>query len=283
MSPAAIQGQAIFWAGCLELLFVLMSALMIVNYRRAARGRLDRNAYVGIRIPMPQRSRQAWEAADRVAVRSAPFYMLFNIIMCTGLFTAAWHGWRFVVFLIGGAGLFAITTLMTWTSFRASKAANAVDRDTDHRTTPSSAATPRAETPAHTQPLSDRQKAVGAWICAVACCGLSLFVVGVVVDGYVLALHHQLQPIDHFGWRDAVTLSCWPRWYASQKAGFRWLLFGYGPVLLASMAIYVRAALQRRPPRDFLVLAAGSVLVALPFVIAAGIHAQSVARAIHCQ
>lgn len=283
MSPAAIQVQAILWAGCLELLFVLMSVLVIVNYRRAARGTLDRNAYVGIRIPMPQRSRQAWQAADRVALRSTPWYVVFNAIMCTGLFTAAWHGWRFVVCLIGGAGFFAITMLMTWTAFGAIKAANAVDRDADHRTTPSSVAAPPSEMPARARPLTQPHKAIWVWISAVAACGLTLFIFGTIVDGYVSAMHQQLLPADHFGWRDSTTLSCWPRWYASQKAGFRWLLYGYGPVLIASMAIYVRAAVQRRPPRDFLVLAPATVLIALPFVIAAGIHADSVARAITCR
>ncbi|WP_157900566.1 hypothetical protein [Mycobacterium rhizamassiliense] len=282
MSPAAIQGQAIFWAACLELLLVLMSVLMVANYRRAARGTLDRNAYVGIRLPMPQRSRQAWEAADRVAIRSAPVYVLFNAIMGAGLFAAAWHGWRLVVAFIGGAGFFVIAILMTWTSFKAGKAADAVDHDAGHRARPPSAVAQPAVIAVPTKPLSDRQKTVVAWVCAAVACGLTLFILGTIVYGYVLAQHQQLVPADHVGMRDATTLACWPRWYASQKAGFDWMLFGYGPVLILSMVVFVRAAMQRRPPQDFLVLAPGTVLVALPFVIAAGIHADSVARAITC-
>jgi hypothetical protein len=116
----------------------------------------------------------------------------------------------------------------------------------------------------------------------VIACGLTLFLLGTIIDGYILAQHEQLVPADRVGLRDAVTMSCWPRWYASQKAGFAWLLFGYGPVLLASMAIFVGAAVQRRPPQDFVVLIPGVVLVALPFVIAASVHAEDVARSITC-
>jgi hypothetical protein len=127
MTQAAIQGQAIFWAVLVELLVALMSMSMIANYRRAAHGTLDRNAYVGIRISMPRRSRDAWQAAHRVAVRSTPLYVIVNAALCAALFTAAWHGWRLVVALTGGAGFAVLILLMTWTSFRAGKAADAVD------------------------------------------------------------------------------------------------------------------------------------------------------------
>jgi hypothetical protein len=46
-------------AGAIELILAFGSALMVVNCRRAARGTLDRNAYVGIRLPRPLRSREA--------------------------------------------------------------------------------------------------------------------------------------------------------------------------------------------------------------------------------
>jgi hypothetical protein len=59
MNQAQIQGQAIFVAGAIELILAFGSALMVVNWRRAARGTLDRNAYVGIRLPRPLRSREA--------------------------------------------------------------------------------------------------------------------------------------------------------------------------------------------------------------------------------
>jgi hypothetical protein len=282
MTRAAVQGQALFWAVLLEFFFVLMSVAMIVNYRRAARGTLDRNAYVGVRIPIPGRSREAWQAADRIAIRSIPIYVLFNAAVCAGLFAAAWHGWRVVVALVGGAGLFALFMLMAWTSYRANKAANAADHITGYRIKPSGATAQPLDRPARTRQLSDRQKTVLSWLCAVIACGLTLFLLGTIVDGYILAQHDQLVPADHFGFRDEATRACRPAWDASQKAGFSWMLFGYGPVLLASMVIFVGAAVQRRSPQDFVILAPGVVLAMLPFVIAAAIHADSVARSITC-
>jgi hypothetical protein len=282
MTRAAIQGQAIFWAALIDCFFIFMSVAMIVNYRRAARGTLDRNAYVGVRIPIPGRSREAWQAADRVAIRSIPIYVLFNAAICAGLFAAAWHGWRVVVAFTGGVALFALFGLMAWTSYRANKAANAADHITGYRIRPSGATAQPLDRPAPTRQLSDHQKTVLSWTCAVIACGLALFLLGTIIDGYVLAQHEQLVPGDRFGLRDATTMSCWPRWYASQKAGFAWLLFGYGPVLLASIGIFIGAAIQRRPLQDFVLLAPGVVFVALPFVIAASVHAESVARSITC-
>lgn len=282
MTRAAIQGQALFGAGLLEFFFILVSVAMIVNYRRAARGTLDRNAYVGVRIPIPGRSREAWQAADRIATRSMPIYVLFNAAVCAGLFAAAWHGWRVVVAFGGGAALFALFMLMAWTSYRANKAANATDHIGGYRIRPSGTTVQPLDRPARTKQLTDRQKTVLAWVCAAIGCGLALFLLGTIIDGYILAQHDQLVPADHFGFRDETTWACRPAWDASQKAGFSWLLFGYGPVLLASMAIFVGAAIQRRPPQDFVILAPGVVLAMLPFVIAAAIHADSVARSITC-
>jgi len=81
---------------------------------------------------------------------------------------------------------------------------------------------------------------------------------------------------------DDTALACWPRWYAAQIALFSWMLFGYGLVLVGAMGLYVGAAIQRRRPWDIWALVLGTVFVMLPFLIAAGIHADSVARAITC-
>jgi hypothetical protein len=282
MNQAQIQGQAIFMAGAIELILDLGSALMVVNWRRAARGTLDRNAYVGIRLPRPLRSREAWVAANRVAYRSAPLYALFNVGMCAGLFAAARHGWRLAVTLIGGGGFFALFVLMSCTAFFANRAANAVDAHTDPRKRSPATADRAVERSDSNKRLTCRQMTILRWVSAIAACGVTVFLLGTIVDGYVLALHHQLQPHDNFGIRDDTALSCWPRWYAAQKAFFSWMLFGYGPVLVGASAIYLGAAVQRRPPQDIWVLVPGTVFVALPFLIAAGIHANSVARAIAC-
>jgi uncharacterized membrane protein len=136
MTSAQIQGQAMMMAGLFELILALMSGLMIFNWRRAARGTLDRNAYVGIRLPSTLRSQEAWVAANRVAFRSAPVYLLFNIGMCAALFVAAGNGWRLVVAFIGGVGLFVLIILLSCTAFFANKAADAVGDRTRSPLTP---------------------------------------------------------------------------------------------------------------------------------------------------
>jgi hypothetical protein len=282
MNQAQIQGQALFMAGVIELIVALGSALMVVNWRRAARGTRDRNAYVGIRLPRPLRSREAWVAANRVAYRSAPLYVLLNVATCAGLLAAAEHWGRLAVAFIGGGGFVALFILMSCTAFFANRAANAVDVHTDPRTRTSTIAEPGVERSDSAKRLTGRRMTTLRWVSAIAACGLTVFLLGTIIDGYVLALHHQLQPSDNFGVRDDTALSCWPRWYAAQKAFFNWLLLGCGPVLVGASAIYVGAAVKRRPPQDIWVLIPGTVFVLLPFAIAAVIHADSVARAIAC-
>jgi hypothetical protein len=125
----------------------------------------------------------------------------------------------------------------------AGKAARAVGGPADHR----GIASPNLETAARAEHVTDRHTTIIGWICAAIACGATLFLLGTIIRAYVLALHERLVPADQFGFRDGTTYSCWPRWYASQKAGFRWLLFGYGPVLIASIVVFIGAAIQRRP------------------------------------
>jgi Na+-transporting methylmalonyl-CoA/oxaloacetate decarboxylase gamma subunit len=267
----------------IELFLAFPSGLMVFNWRRAVLGTLDRNAYVGIRTAATLRSQEAWVAANRVGLRSAPLFVLFNIGMFAALFSAAWHGWRLAVAFIGGAGVFALIFLLVGTTYFANKAANAVDAHTAHRARPPSPTVDFSLEPPRLIPqLSARMQAMLTWVSAAAACGFALFLLGTMVDGYVLALHQHLVPADQFGFRDETTTSCWARWYPSQKAGFQWFLFGYGPVLIASMAMYIGAAIKRRPPIDIWVLVLAMVFAVLPFLIAAAIHAGHVARAITC-
>jgi hypothetical protein len=120
------------------------------------------------------------------------------------------------------------------------------------------------------------------WICAVSACGITVFMLGSVIDGYVLASHQQLPPNPTFGFRGASASSCLPRWYATQKAGFSSMLFGYGPVLVASLLICVAAAIKRYSPWEICGLVLGTILLSIVFLVAAGIHADGVARVISC-
>jgi hypothetical protein len=276
MNAAQLQGQAILMAGLIELVLVLLSVLMVVSWRGAGRGTL-RNAYVGMRLPSTMRSPQAWAAANRVGYCWAPVYVLFNVIMGVCLFAAAPHGWRLAVAFIGGGGFFILIGLICGTAFFANRATHAVTAPADRASPPSAVGSPN-----RVPRLTERQLGIVRWLFAVAACAATGALLGQLIDGYVLALHHQLQPADRFGARDDTMMSCWPRWYASQIGFFQWMLFGCGPVLVAAMGLYVGAAIQHRRPWDIWALVLGTVFVMLPFLIAAVIHADRVAGAITC-
>jgi SdpI/YfhL protein family len=164
-----VRGQALMMAGFIEIALAAMSVLMVANWRRAARGKLARNAYVGVRTRSTLRSPEAWVAGNRAAVGTAPLYVLFNAAMCAGLLAAALHGWRLVIAFIGG-GFFALIALMVCTAVIASRAARKADDHTDSR----SAASQPIEIPDVASPLSGRRTKIIGWICAVAACAVTV-------------------------------------------------------------------------------------------------------------
>lgn len=182
---------------------------------------------------------------------------------------------------IGGGGFFVLILLMCATAYFANRAANAVAAPTDQQAIAPPASGARGMSgPA--PPLSERQVAILRWVFAVAACAATAVLLGSLIDGYVLALHHQLQPADNFGIRDDAALACWPRWYAAQIALFSWMVYGYGLVLVTAIGLYVGVAIQRRSPWDIWAVVLGTTFVMIPFLIAAGVHADSVAHAITC-
>jgi SdpI/YfhL protein family len=276
MDPVGV--QALLMAGFVGVTLAAISVVMIVNWARAARGGLARNPYLGVRTPSTLRSEQSWVAGNRAAVRTAPLYLLFNAAMCAALVAAALQGWRLAVAFIGGGGLFVLIALTICTAVIASRAARAAEDHTDSRR----AVRQSIETPDITERFSGRGMTVIGWTCAVGACAATVFLLGTIIDGYLLAIHQQLQPNPTFGFRDETAFSCLPAWYAAQKAGFTWLLFGYGPVLVAGLLICLGAAIRRRSPWDICAVVMGTVVLAIFFVVAAGIHADSVARAVTC-
>ena len=280
MDPVRV--QALFMAGCFGITLAAISVMMNVNWWRAARGRLARNPYLGVRTPSTLRSEQSWVAGNRAAVRLAPLYLLFNAATWAALVAVALRGWRLVVIFAGSGGLVALIALSICTAVIASRAARAADDHTDDRSGLRSAASQSVEMPGITGPFSERATTIVGWIVAVAACAATAFLLVTMIDGYVLAIHHRLQPNDTFGFRDATTRSCLPAWYAAQKAGFSWVLFGYGPVLVLSILFGVAAAIKRRSPWEVSAVVMATLFLLIFAVIIAGIHADSVARAITC-
>ncbi len=144
---------------------------------------------------------------------------------------------------------------------------------------PDSAPPHSFETTANIAAPADAMTITG-WLAAVAVSGAAAMLLFTIIDGYVLAVHHQLPPNATFGFRDATTRSCLPAWYAAQKAGFNWLLFGAGPLLAFNMLFCVAAVIKRRSPWDVVAMAMGTLLLVLVVVVIAGIHADSIARTI---
>jgi hypothetical protein len=276
MDPVRV--QALFIAGVFGIALATISVMMIVTWSRAARGGLERNSILGLRTPSTLRSEQSWVAGNRAAARLAALYLLFNVATSAALVVVALHGKRLVVILAGSGGLVALIALSICTAIIASRAARAAD---DHAHDPS-AASQSTEMPDITRPFSERATTIVGWIVAVAASAATTFLLITVIDGYVLAIHHQLQPNDTFGFRDTTTRLCLPAWYAAQKAGFSWLLFGYGPFLALSILVAVGAVIKRRSPWDVVVVVIGTLFLLIFAVIIAGIHADSVARGITC-
>jgi uncharacterized membrane protein len=125
---------------------------------------------------------------------------------------------------------------------------------------------------------TNRAATITRWVAAIVMCGLTFLLLGFIVVGYVLAIHHRLPPNDAVGFRDATTLSCLPAWYAGQQAGFSWLLLGGGPLLVLGIVWCVAAAMTRRSPWDVYVLSIGAQLLVVVVLVIAAVHADRVAR-----
>lgn len=266
--------QALLMAGLFGLSLGAISVMMIVSWSRAARGRLARNPYVGVRTPSTLRSEQSWVAGNRAALRLVPLYLLVNAATFAALVVVGWQGWRLGVIFAGSGGLVALIMLSICAAVIASRAARA-GADT-------SAARQTSEALDFAGLFSGRAMTIAGWIVAVTICAASVCVLVTLIDGYVLATHHELEPNGVFGFRDAATRACLPAWYAAQKAGFSWVLFGYGPFVALSIVFAVVAAIKRRSPWVVSAMAVTSLLSLIFAVVIAGIHADSVARAITC-
>lgn len=121
------KGQAIVTAGLFEGFLILVSAIVILNWWRAAHGGLQRNPHLGLRTPATLRNEDSWRAGNRAAARTAPWYLGFLTVEGAALFAAAGQGWRLVVALVGGAGVVVLIGLMIATAVVGSRAASAVD------------------------------------------------------------------------------------------------------------------------------------------------------------
>lgn len=266
--------EALVLAAIFAITVIVSCGVVITVSRRAASGRLERNRRAGIRTPATLRSDRAWVAGHRAAARYTPLYVIAAIAISAALFAFALRG-RLLAVIVGSiGGVFAIVALSIFAAVVASRAARAADGGTgakvDYSTLPSAYV------------LSPSAARAVSWAGAVLAWAATVLVLVGICYGYFLSVRHQLPPNGVFGFRDAVTFSCLPAWYAGQQAGFSWVFFGYGPFLVLNSALCVAAAVKRRAPTDIVILSMATLFLAGGAMLIAGIHAGNVARAIPC-
>ena len=124
--------QATVLAGFLAFVPILTTVSLIGLASRAAKGRLRRNQWAGIRTPSTMRSDQAWMAGHRAALRLAPWFVLTTVVGSVALFASALYTSSPNVVMLVGFGIFAVVlALLFFSTFIASKAATSVDGPLD--------------------------------------------------------------------------------------------------------------------------------------------------------
>ena len=271
MAPDLRAAVAAVVCGAIPL---FINGLIVFQSWRVVEGHLTRNPYYGIRTPSTIKNDEAWTAAHRAALRLTP-WLLFGIAATwAGLGAAALSESTIIVILVGIVGFIAALALTIYTVVIAGRAARAAGGHED-----SARVTSRACALAPPVLPERASKTIGLVVAAVAFMVTVILLISIVY-GYVSALHHQLPPNSTFGFRDATTFSSLQAWYAAQLAGFSWLLFAGGPILVANAVFSVAAAVRRRSPWDVLVVSLACVVLLGIVVIIAGVHADGVARAV---
>jgi uncharacterized membrane protein len=118
-----MEAERLVLASFIAVTFVFLTALLIAIDWAAAKGRLRRNQFVGIRTPSTMRSDHAWIAGHRAALRLTPVHVLTGIVMLIAVvFTRTVAGLNIVG--VGGTIVFVLVAVFTAVvAGRAAKAA----------------------------------------------------------------------------------------------------------------------------------------------------------------
>jgi uncharacterized membrane protein len=119
-----MEGERVVLATFIAVTFVFLTALLIAIDWAAAKGRLRRNQFVGIRTPSTMRSDHAWMAGHRAALRLTPVHVLTGISLLIGVFCA-----RTVAGLnvVGVTGAIVFVVVALFTAVVAGRAAKATE------------------------------------------------------------------------------------------------------------------------------------------------------------
>lgn len=104
--------------------FVFLTALLIAIDWAAAKGRLRRNQFVGIRTPSTMRSDQAWVAGHRAALRLTPLHVATGIALVVGVLSVRTVRGLNVVGPCGAIVFIAVALVTAVVAGRAAKAAD---------------------------------------------------------------------------------------------------------------------------------------------------------------
>ena len=269
--------EALVAAAAFTVAWVIVCVIMVVVSWRAATGTLERNLFVGIRVPVMLRSDEAWVVGHRAALGRTPLLGLVMAAVSGTQFWLAWWGRAAAVVVSGFVGMFVVVVMVMYLAVVAGRAARAVDPGSGRDT----AGRDLADRPAP-RLLPRRAGLALTWAGALIAWAATIVALAGVGYGYVQSAHHHFPPNGSFGFRDSVTFSCLSAWYAGQTAGFGWALWGWGPFLVFAIVACPAAAIRGRAPADLLLIAMGTLLLGAVAMLIAGIHADNVARAVLC-
>jgi hypothetical protein len=123
-----MEAERVVLESFIAVTFVFLTALLITIDWAAAKGRLRRNQFVGIRTPSTMRSDQAWIAGHRAALRLTPLHLVTGISLLIGLFSARTMAG---LNLVGVCGAIVFVVVAVFTAIVAGRAAKAAEGGRD--------------------------------------------------------------------------------------------------------------------------------------------------------
>jgi SdpI/YfhL protein family len=119
-----MEAERVVLAGYIAVTFVFLTALLIAIDWAAAKGRLRRNQFVGIRTPSTMRSDHAWIAGHRAALRLTPLHLVTGASLLIGVFSAQTFA---ALNLVGVCGAVVFVVVALFTAVVAGRAAKAAE------------------------------------------------------------------------------------------------------------------------------------------------------------
>ena len=123
-----MEAERLVLASFVAVTFVFLTALIIVIDWAAAKGRLRRNQFVGIRTPSTMRSDHAWIAGHRAALRLTPLHLVTGASLLIGVFSAQTVAG---LNLVGVCGAVVFVAVALFTAVVAGRAAKATEQDSE--------------------------------------------------------------------------------------------------------------------------------------------------------